>query len=218
MTKILGIDEAGRGPCIGPLVMVGFLADEEEIKKLESTKLKESKQLTSLQREEYFDVLQKIGKYVIANVSPQEIDKAVESETTNLNWLEADHTIEMIEKTKPDKVILDCPSNNPKAYKDYITQRLKHKTQIIAEHKADEKYVIVAAASIIAKVTRDKKIDEIKKRIKKNIGSGYPSDPYTKEFLRNNHDKYPEIFRHSWASCKAFSKDKKKSQKKLGEF
>ena len=106
MVKILGIDEAGRGPCIGPLVMVGFLADEEEIKKLESTKLKESKQLTALQREEYFDVLQKIGKYVIANIPPKEIDKAVDSETTNLNWLEADHTIAMIEKTKPDKVIL----------------------------------------------------------------------------------------------------------------
>jgi len=218
MTKILGIDEAGRGPCIGPLVMVGFLVNEKELKKLESTKLKESKQLTALQREEYFEVLQKIGKYIVKIVSPKEIDEAVESKTTNLNWLEADHIIEMIEKTKPDKVILDCPSNNPKAYKDYIIQRLKHKTQITAEHKADEKYVVVAAASVIAKVTRDREIEEIKKRIKKNFGSGYPSDPYTKEFLKENYTNYPEIFRHSWASCKVFAKDKKNGQKKLGEF
>lgn len=77
-------------------------------------------------------------------------------------------------------------------------------------------YPVVAAASILAKVTRDKEIDKIKKKIKVDFGSGYPSDPKTTEFLINNCNKFPEIFRKSWDSYKKVVEMKK--QRKLGEF
>jgi len=113
-------------------------------------------------------------------------------------------------------VILDSPSNNIKAYKSYVQHRLNHKAEIQAEHKADLNYPVVSAASILAKVTRDKEIEEIKKQIGVDFGSGYMSDPRTAEFLANNCDNYPEIFRHSWYPCKKIAESKQ--QKKLNGF
>jgi len=112
---------------------------------------------------------------------------------------------------------LDCPSNNINAYTNYVKNLLDNKeTKIISEHKADLKYVIVGAASILAKVTRDREIEKMEKTIKKKIGSGYPSDPATQEFLKKNYDKSHEIVRKSWASYKELIK--KKGQKKIEEF
>ncbi|GAI86248.1 unnamed protein product, partial [marine sediment metagenome] len=135
----------------------------------------------------------------------------------NLNWLEAIKTAEIINILNPNKAILDCPSPNIKAYTDYLTKHIKNKDiEIIAEHKADVKYVIVGAASIIAKVIRDKEIRLIQEKIDEPIGSGYPADPITKEFLKKNYNKYPDIFRKSWASFKVVIEQKK--QKKLTQF
>ncbi|MBI4150329.1 ribonuclease HII [Candidatus Woesearchaeota archaeon] len=214
---ICGIDEAGRGPMIGPLVIAATLIDDKDEKKLIALHVKDSKQLSPKQRESMFDDIKKTVKaYRIVPVSPQEIDEAVESEETNLNWLEADHTVALINELKPDKAILDCPSPNIKAYTTYVKKKLTIKCEIVAEHKADEKYPIVSAASILAKVTRDREIEAIKKRIGQEIGSGYPADPNTKAFVEKNYQKYPEIFRKSWESYKALIR--KKGQKRLGEF
>ena len=116
---------------------------------------------------------------------------------------------------KPDKAILDCPSTNVKAYKQYVEKLLKGKVELVAEHKADVNYPVVAAASILAKVTRDREIEKIKKKVG-NVGSGYPADPVTKAFLEKNWDKHPKIFRKTWAAYKNVAK--KKGQKGLGEF
>ncbi len=218
MTKtILGIDEAGRGPVIGPLVMAGVKIKEKDEKKLINLGVKDSKMLAPLQRERMFDTIIEIAdKYKIIIVSPQEIDAALESETTNLNWLEADASIEIINKLDADKAILDAPSNNIEKYTEYIENKLKAKTEIIAEHKADETYPVVSAASILAKVTRDAEIEKIKQKIKMNFGSGYPSDPITQGFLRKHYKDYPEIFRKTWASYKKLVEEKKQS--KLDNF
>jgi len=88
--------------------------------------------------------------------------------------------------------------------------------KIISEHKADENYPVVSAASILAKVTRDEEIEKIKQQIGVNFGSGYPSDETTQRFLEENYDKYPDIFRKTWKSYKNVLKQK--SQKGLGEF
>lgn len=214
---ILGIDEAGRGPVIGPLVMAGVKIEQKNEKKLIAIGVKDSKLLTPSQRDNLYNkILKIIEKYEIIIIPPKEIDNALNSDSTNLNWLEADNSIKIINELKANISILDCPSNNIKKYKDYIKNKLKTKTKLIAEHKADMLYPVVSAASILAKVTRDREIDKIKKKIQLDIGSGYPSDPITQAFLEKNYKKYPEIFRKTWASYQNIII--KKNQKKLDEF
>ena len=121
----------------------------------------------------------------------------------------------LINKIKADKVILDCPSNNINAYKDYVKSFVKKDIKIVAEHKADLNHTIVGAASILAKVTRDKIIEEIKKEVKYDFGSGYPSDPKTILFLKENWHKY-DIFRKTWATYKKVAENK--GQRKLEGF
>lgn len=198
--------------------MAAVLIEEKDELKLRKIKVKDSKLLTPKQRTALFSKITKIAKkHKIIIVPSDEVDKAVNKDDgLNLNWLEARKSIELIEELKPELVILDSPSNNIKSYKSYIQHHLKHKTQIQAEHKADLNYPVVSAASILAKVTRDKEIEKIKKQIGIDFGSGYMTDPRTTEFLINNYDKYPKIFRHSWDSYKKIIEMKK--QKKLGEF
>lgn len=216
MALVCGIDEAGRGPVVGGLVIAGVLVDDKHLDKLKNDGIKDSKLLSPAQRKKLFEhVKNSVKSYKIIIIEPSEIDKAVEG--GNLNWLEADKSIEIINALKPDKVMLDCPSNNINAYKSYVFERLENKKiELHAEHKADLHHVEVAAASILAKVTRDNEIVKIEKKIGEKIGSGYPADPFTKEFLAKNYNKHPEIFRKSWAPYKALIR--KESQRGLGSF
>lgn len=201
MTRLAGVDEAARGPVIGPLVMCGVVVDPEDIPQLAEIGVKDSKLLTPKKREFLFEPIKKIVKaYKIIIIEPQEIDDAVNSDTTNLNFLEAIKTALILNELKPDKAIVDCPSNNIAAYKDYLQNLLTVKMDLILEHNA-EKHLQVAAASILAKVTRDRIIAELEKKYGK-MGSGYPADPVTQAFLKKNAKKYPEIFRKSWATYK----------------
>ena len=216
--KVCGIDEAGRGPIIGPLVICGVLMDEKDLPKLKDLGVKDSKLLTPKQRERIAAELKKLVKYQLIVLSPQEIDNNVGGENgSNLNWLEANKSVELINILQPEKAIIDCPSPNTKAYHEYIAERLLHKKiKIVTEHKADVKYLIVGAASILAKVARDAEIEELKKHVGVDFGPGYMSNPITKAFLEKYWDKHPEIFRHSWEPYKQVAGLKK--QKNLGEY
>ena len=137
--------------------------------------------------DDLFDLLKNDIKYKAIVVSPEEIDNALFSENTNLNWLEADKSVEIMNHFNAERAILDCPSNNKENYVGYIRERLKNKDmEIKAEFKADRKYLAVGAASIIAKVIRDKEIDKLKKKYNVEFGSGYPSDEVTQNFLKKN--------------------------------
>ena len=214
---ICGIEEAGRGPVIGPMVICGVLIEKEKEKELKRLGVKDSKLLTPKQREKISEEIKKVANdFNIIIVSIDEIDRAVGSDISNLNWLEADKFIETINVLKPDIAYIDCPSNNTSAYKEYILNRIKNKsTKLIVEHKADQRYPVVSAASILAKVIRDNEIEKIKKKYKIDFGSGYPSDQFTKQFLEKNYNKYP-IFRKSWVSWNNIAK--KNGQKKLSQF
>lgn len=209
-----GIDEAGRGPVIGPMVIVGVLANEEQEKELIDLGVKDSKLLTPVQRERMFDKIKEIVEnYEIIIIEPEEIDDAVNGKNNlNLNWLEAVKSVLIIDELKPSKTIIDCPSNSIEKYSDYIRKRLSVKTEIVAEHKADNTYSIVSAASILAKVTRDDEIQKLKKKFKVEFGSGYASDPMTQAFTERYWNKFP-FFRKSWESYK--NVEKRKSQTKL---
>ena len=214
---VCGIEEAGRGPVIGPMVVCGVLIEEKDINKLKELGVKDSKLLSPNQRAELFPKIKKIVKdFKIITVSIKEIDNAVGSDVSNLNWLEGDKFIEIIDLFKPGVAYIDCPSNNTKAYKEYINNKMKSKkTKLVVENKADQNYVVVGAASIMAKVTRDKEIDKLKVKYNIDFGSGYPSDPFTKQFLVKNYNKYP-VFRKSWASWKNIAK--KQGQKTIFQF
>jgi ribonuclease HII len=218
MVLVLGIDEAGRGPVIGPMVIAGVSIDEKDIDKLKKLGVKDSKLLSPKQREDMFDkIISIVKKYKSIITPPEEIDSALRSESLNLNWLEAIKSAEIINFLNPEKAIIDCPSNNIMAYKNFLKKHLKDKkTELVLEHKADFKYPIVSAASIIAKVTRDNEIKKIQKKIREPIGSGYPSDPVTINFLEKNYNNYQGIFRKEWAPWKKLNK--KKKQKSLKDF
>ena len=210
---IAGVEEAGRGPVIGPLVMAITCVKEEDEFKLKALGVKDSKLLTPLQRERLFDEIKDLCKYEIIIIPPEKVDEAVNSEETNLNWLEADTSIRLINKLRPEQVTLDCPSTNIEAYKEYVAKRLDYKPKLVVEHKADLNYTIVGAASILAKVTRDAEIEKIKKKYNIQFGSGYPSDSFTIKFIQDNFDKYP-IFRKSWSTWQKVADKKKQKFKK----
>jgi ribonuclease HII len=220
MAILLGADEAGRGPILGPLVLAAVAIEDKDLKKLEKIKIvKDSKLLSPKQREEaYKKIVKVIKEYKIIIVSPQEIDEAVESDKgMNLNWLEAHKTAEMINQLKPDDAFIDCPSNNIQAYTAYLKNIVKNsKTNLICRHKADVLFKVVSAASILAKVTRDAELAKLQKEIPIKLGSGYLTDPITQEFLEKYHEMYPDIIRKSWITYKRLLE--KKNQQQLSEF
>lgn len=217
MVRIFGVDEAGRGPVIGPMVMAAVAIEEAEEERLVNLKVKDSKLLTRKQREVAFDKLKDFFENKIVIVSAEEIDEMMRQDGMNLNWMEAEKTVIMINDLKPDKAIIDCPSPNTNAYASYIRERLNNPgTALVCAHHADARFPVVSAASILAKVVRDREIDKIKKKIGVDFGSGYVADPRTQEFLKRYWDKYPDIFRHTWEPYREVAG--LKGQKKLKEF
>ncbi|MBN2422734.1 ribonuclease HII [Candidatus Woesearchaeota archaeon] len=219
MVLVSGIDESGRGPVIGPLVMAGISVKEENIKKLEDIGVKDSKLLTKQKREELFKkILGLAENYRIISLTPDVIDSVLKDPKTNLNILEAQTSSKIINHLLPDKVFIDLPDKNAERYCGYIKKDLdKQDIELIAEHKADLNYVVVGAASILAKVTRDRYVEHLRNQFREDFGSGYMSDPKTQEFLEkywNKKEVY--FFRREWASWK--NKKKEKEQKRLSEF
>jgi ribonuclease HII len=216
--SLLGIDEAGRGPVLGPLVIAGVLISEKDEQKLKDLGVKDSKLLSQEKREYMFDKIIELSKSTrILIIEPEEIDQAVFSkENMNLNWLEAKKSAEIINEFEPTKVILDCPHTIPEKYKDYVLNLLKNENiEILSEHKADMNFPVCSAASILAKVVREKEMDKIKFKYGKT-GSGYPADPITQKFIKEYFEKHSEIFRKSWKTFQNLVKNK--SQKKIKDF
>ncbi len=200
------------------MVMSGILIEESELPKLKSLGVKDSKLLTKKKRNSLFNkIIKTVKQYKIIIIPPKEIDNALESDDLNLNWLEAHKAAEIINQLKPDKVIVDSPSNNCKAYMRYLKKLLHNpeSLQLICIHKADIKHAEVSAASILAKVTRDNEMEKIQKKYG-NCGPGYMSNETTQKFLKENWETHPEIFRQTWISYK--NHKQAKFQKTLEDF
>lgn len=198
---IAGVEEAGRGPVIGPMVMAICAISEDKLPELQALGVKDSKLITPKNREFLFHKIKEICDHEIIIMRAKDVDDALNDPNMNLNKLEGEVSAQLINKVPSQKVILDCPSNNILSYRNYVKSMVKSDVEIIAEHKADLNHTIVGAASILAKVTRDKIIDEIKREVGEDFGSGYPSDPKTIEFLKRNWNKY-DIFRKTWSTYK----------------
>ena len=197
---ILGVDEAGRGSVLGPLVIAGVIIPEKMNKVLERMGVKDSKKLVPHRRTILSRKLKKMFDYEIVVISALEIDQ-MRADGINLNDIEKNAMRDLIIKLGPEKAIVDAVDVKAERFQNNLRQSTG--VDVIAEHKADDKYIQVSAASIIAKAERDAQIEEINKEYIKmgGIGSGYPSDPTTKEFLTNfTYDEMPDFVRRSWAT------------------
>ncbi len=210
MNLILGIDDAGRGPVIGPMALAGCLIEEEIGEEFKKSGVKDSKQLTDKRREFLAEIIrEKAISFEVVLVHPNEID-GENSRGTNLNDVEAIACAEIINKINKGfgkiKVIIDCPSVSIEKWKDFLKTKIENLSnlEIVCEHKADKNYVEVSAASILAKSAREKEMDILKEKYGKEIGSGYTSDPTTCRFLEKYAEKHKEagIFRQTWKTWK----------------
>lgn len=217
---ISGVDEAGRGPVIGPLVIAGVLFKENDLPKLVNLGVKDSKLLSPQKRETLALQIKKLAlKWHIVLLSPAEIDRVVESRRKlhKLNRLEAQAMAKVITVLKPDVVYVDASDVLADRFEEHIAENLSFSPKIISEHKADVKYPVVSAASIIAKVERDKVISQLQKK-HGNMGCGYPSDSNTIKFLEDwirKFGSYPDFVRKSWKTAKRVKSEADSRQKKL---
>jgi ribonuclease HII len=221
---ILGIDDAGRGPIIGPMIMAGVLIDNNQEAILKKQKITDSKLLNHKQRINFSKIIVKNSKaQKIITTHPKEIDHTLNDPDTNLNKLEAQKSAEIINSLNKGKtritVIIDCPSTNIPAWRNTVLKYVTTKSNLTVkcEHKADFRHKSVAAASILAKVEREKEVAKLKKEFG-DFGSGYPSDPTTKQFLKEKGRELANsgIFRKSWSTWKKLYPDK--SQSSLTDF
>ena len=217
---IAGVDDAGRGSVIGPLTIAGVLMKQEDLPKLKELGVKDSKLLSPNRRETLAVEIKRIAqKYSVIKLSPKEIDKVVETgkKLHRLNRLEAQTMAKVIEMLKPDKAYVDASDVLEERFKQHILENLTFKVEIVSEHKADRTYPIVSAASIIAKVERDKEIAELAKK-HGDFGCGYPTDPKTISFLQQCLEKlgeYPDFVRKSWKPAKKAKSENDLRQTKL---
>uniref|UniRef100_A0A7C3RCI6 Ribonuclease HII n=1 Tax=Archaeoglobus fulgidus TaxID=2234 RepID=A0A7C3RCI6_ARCFL len=201
-----GIDEAGKGCVIGPLVVAGVACCEEELRELG---VKDSKKLSQSRREELAERIREICKTEVLKVAPEKLDEKMCTKT--INEILKECYAEIIIRLKPEIVYVDSPDVIP----ERLSEELENITgvKVFAEHKADEKYPLVAAASIIAKVEREREIEKLKKRFG-DFGSGYASDPKTREVLKSwiASGKIPSCVRMRWKTVSNLK------QKTLEEF
>jgi ribonuclease HII len=173
---IAGIDEAGRGPVVGPLVIAIVAGDGEALRRLG---VRDSKKLTPRAREALYREVLRVAEcvnYVV--VEPYEIDKYASRGL--LNALELDYTARLIELCPADVYYVDSPDVDVDRYGSglsFLTGR-----RVVALHGGEE-VPQVAAASIVAKVVRDRLLEVVKREVG-DFGSGYPSDRRTVEWLR----------------------------------
>lgn len=201
---IVGVDEAGRGSVIGPLVVAVASCNRANEKKLKQLGKKDSKQLSAKQREEIFEELKKICTFKWVEISAKDLTKMMD--TMSLNDIEAKAMAGLLKNIQGD-IMIDLPDRYGYIFANRMeTYGIK---RFEAQHKADENYPVVAAASICAKILRDKKIVEIGSEVGA-FGSGYPSDRYTIAALKDSEmrKKLAPFIREKWQTLENIKQTK----------
>ena len=195
--KICGVDDAGRGSMLGPLVIAGIILEKKNIRKLSNLGVKDSKKLSTQKREQlYKSIIKLVDGYHIAKIHPKSIDASVKKHC--LNGLEAKYMARVVSKLDPDTSYVDSCDVNPLRFGKEISSMSENR-KIKSYHHADSRFVVVSAASIVAKVERDKAIAKLRKS--HDLGSGYPSDVTTVKFVKKYYQKnksLPPFVRKSW--------------------
>jgi ribonuclease HII len=198
---ICGVDEAGRGPVVGPLVVAGVLGGEGEIEALSKLGVKDSKMLTPARREALYEEISKSFNCHVVRVDAGELDRLMAAKT--LNEIEAECYAKVIEALGPVTAYVDAADASCRNFERMILKYLVARPSLIVEHKADERYPAVSAASIVAKVERDRAIRALHK-IHGDFGSGYSSDVRTQRFLKRyfqENGSFPGCVRRRWKTA-----------------
>jgi len=202
-TVVGGVDESGRGCLLGPLVVAGVSVTAEGAKALKDLGVRDSKKLSPARRERLYPEIMKVSEMVHwSMITPGEIDFIVTTgkKLHKLNYLEAIHFARVIDKLGASRVTVDASDVIPQRFRDDIIGNLGTKCNVVAVHKADRDYPVVSAASIIAKVNRDREVDLLRE-VHGEFGSGYPSDSTTREFFKDRMlkgESLPGYVRKSW--------------------
>jgi len=207
--QVCGVDEAGRGSMLGPLVVAGISISKSKVNLLKKQGIRDSKKLSPKVRERlYKKIIQIVDDYYVVKIPPRTIDKSVSNHS--LNHLEAKYMAKVISKLSPSTAFVDSCDVNSKRFGKEIS-KLTSNTKIRSYHHADSKFITVSAASILAKVSRDRAITRLSK--KHDIGSGYPSDPKTKVFVKKSIRRNQNLtfLRKSWKPVKILMKKRKSS-------
>ena len=207
--QVCGVDEAGRGSMLGPLVVAGISISKSKVNLLKKQGVRDSKKLSPAARERlYKKIIQIVDDHYIVKIPPRIIDKSVSNHS--LNHLEAKYMAKVISKLSPSTAFVDSCDVNSKRFGKEIS-KLTSNTKIRSHHHADSKFITVSAASILAKVSRDRAITKLRK--KHDIGSGYPSDPKTRVFVKKSIRRNQNLtfLRKSWKPVKILMKKRKLS-------
>jgi len=210
----MGIDEAGRGPVLGPLVYGICYCPIEDSERLAGMGFADSKTLSEDAREELFDKIDKNKDFIgwmIDIIPPTFIsNKMLQRSKYSLNAISHDSAIGLV------KQVLEKGANIQELYVDTVGDASKYEAKlsdifpnikVTVTPKADAKFPIVSAASICAKVARDRALKNwkfLENNISQDYGSGYPSDPNTKKWLGENIDPifgFPQFVRFSWSTA-----------------
>lgn len=204
-----GVDEAGRGCVVGPLVVAGVSADEDGVQELREIGVRDSKALTPRRRAALYGQILKISARAYwVHIQPDEIDTIVMTgrKYRKLNYLEALYFARVVDELDAERVTVDASDALPSRFREVICSNLKASCEVRAFHKADRHYPLVSAASIVAKVERDRQVEKLRSAYG-DFGSGYPSDPKTKIYFRQwlEAGRLPPVWtRRSWKSWRAF--------------
>jgi ribonuclease HII len=200
---LMGVDEAGKGPVIGSMFVAGLVIDEEALFYLAALGVRDSKQLHALRREQLCDKILELAKdYHILEVSPRMIDELRQVMTMNEVMVRSHaHVVRCLHA---DRAFLDAADVDEARFAERVRMESSTKMDLIAEHKADRKHLVVSAASILAKVKRDESIKNLERINNCTMGSGYPNDPKTIEFLQGwlrEKGNLPPFVRSTWATA-----------------
>ncbi len=202
MKRIAGVDEAGRGPVIGPMVVAGVLVKEGVLRDLLAMGVKDSKKLTPKKRESLIvDILRIAESHQVEVIPASNIDDR--SEARNLNRIEASAMAKILDGLRPDRAQVGSADVYPERFRTMILAEMTRPVEIDSAHHAEDLFPAVAAASIIAKVRRDEAVASLRLEYG-DFGSGYPSDPKTKCFIRDWYEReesFPPIVRKSWKTA-----------------
>lgn len=201
---LLGVDEAGKGPVIGSMFVAGFVVDESKLFDLAAMGVRDSKQLSPARREALARKLYALAddQYIL-EVAPNVIDELRQVMTMNDIMVRCFSSV--VSKLSAGRAILDAADVNAQRFGVRVKSLSGTSMEIVAEHKADENHHVVGAASILAKVRRDQSIRDLERSINCKIGSGYPADQDTIDFLSRwtkEHKELPPFARHSWATAR----------------
>ena len=198
---IAGVDEAGRGPVLGPMVLAICVIDKNREEELVELGVKDSKQLSKEERGRQFPLIKTIAaEFASVCIQPLELDELMIRKSLNeIEAMKIGYLLNNL-KHKPELVIVDSPDTIAANFGKRIQKYLNFETKLKTEHKADVNHPVASAASVLAKVERDLEIEKLA-AIHGNIGSGYSHDPVTRQFLEEfvkTHNALPDYCRKQW--------------------